>query len=124
MESKIFEFDPRLDAGFLRSLYEDDIENAAMSFDLFLSKYPQHLKEIEEDFIAGDLKSFRQKVHKAKPTFSYVGLTAFSIKAAAIEKLCDETNDLNNIKDLYQEFKNSLQEVIPVIEHELERMKT
>jgi HPt (histidine-containing phosphotransfer) domain-containing protein len=124
MESKIFEFDQRLDAAFLRSLYEDDIENAVMSFDFFLNKYPQHLKEIEDDFIAGDIKGFRQKVHKVKPTFSYVGLTAMSVKAAAIERLCDETNDLNNVKDLYQELKNSLQEIIPVIEGELERMKT
>jgi hypothetical protein len=37
METKIFEFDQRLDTGFLRSLYEDDIENAAMSFELFLN---------------------------------------------------------------------------------------
>lgn len=124
MESKIFEFDQRLDAGFLRSLYEDDIENAAMSFDFFLNKYPRHLKEIEEDFIAGDVKGFRQKVHKAKPTFSYVGLTAISAKAAAIESMCDDEGDLNKVENLYQEFKNSLEEIIPVIQNELERMKT
>jgi HPt (histidine-containing phosphotransfer) domain-containing protein len=123
MESKIFEFDQRLDAGFLRSLYEDDIENAVMSFEFFLSKYPQQLKEIEADFIAGDIKGFRQKVHKAKPTFSYVGLTALSVKAAAIESMCDNTNDLNNVKDLYQEFKNNLAEIIPVVLQELELMK-
>ena len=93
MENKIFEFDQRLDTGFLHSLYENDIENAAMSFDFFLNKYPQHLKEIEEDFIAGDVKGFRQKVHKAKPTFSYVGLTAISAKAAAIESMCDDEGD-------------------------------
>jgi HPt (histidine-containing phosphotransfer) domain-containing protein len=124
METKIFEFDQRLDTGFLRSLYEDDIENAAMSFELFLIKYPQHLKEIEDDFIAGDVKGFRQKVHKAKPTFSYVGLTALSARAAAIEKMCDEQGDLNKVNNLYQEFKNSLEELIPVVQDELERMKT
>ncbi|WP_462248716.1 Hpt domain-containing protein [Ferruginibacter sp.] len=124
MESKIFEFDPRLDTGFLRSLYEDDIENAVMSFDFFLNKYPQQLKEIEEDFIAGDIKGFRQKVHKVKPTFSYVGLTTISTKAAAIESICDNEGDLNKVKNLYQEFKNSLAEIIPVVQHELERMKT
>lgn len=124
MENKIFEFDQRLDAGFLHSLYEDDIENAAMSFDFFLNKYPQHLKEIEEDFIAGDVKGFRQKVHKAKPTFSYVGLTAISAKAAAIESMCDDEGDLNKVENLYQEFKNSLEEIIPVVQNELERMKT
>ena len=124
MKSKIFEFDQRLDAGFLCSLYEDDIENAVMSFDFFLNKYLQHLKEIEEDFIAGDVKGFRQKVHKAKPTFSYVGLTEISAKAAAIESICDNEGDLNKVKNLYQEFKNSLEKIIPVVQNELERMKT
>ncbi len=124
MDHKIFEFDQRLDAGFLNSLYENDIENAEMSFEFFLNKYLQHLKEIEEDFIAGDIKGFRQKVHKAKPTFSYVGLTEISAKAAAIEIICDNEGDLNKVKNLYQEFKNRLAELIPVVQHELERMKT
>ena len=121
---KIFEFDQRLDVEFLLSLYEDDIENAVISFDFFLNKYPQQLKEIEEDFIGGDIKGFRQKVHKAKPTFSYVGLTAISAKAAVIERKCDDEGDLNKVKNLYQEFKNNLEELIPVVQHELERMKT
>jgi HPt (histidine-containing phosphotransfer) domain-containing protein len=53
-----------------------------------------------------------------------VGLTALSARAAAIEKMCDEQGDLNKVNNLYQEFKNSLEELIPVVQDELERMKT
>jgi Hpt domain len=123
MEINIFKYNQRLDAAFLRSIYEDDMEHAAISFEQFLLKYPVQLKEVEDSFAIGDINTFRQKLHKLKPVFSYVGLTKITADAEIIEKLCNETPDINVINRLYIDLKRQLDEFIPIIKDELRRLK-
>jgi hypothetical protein len=123
MEINIFKYNQRLDAAFLQSIYEDDMEHAAISFEQFLLKYPVQLKEVEDSFVIGDINTFRQKLHKLKPVFSYVGLTKITADAEIIEKLCNETPDINVINRLYIDLKRQLDEFIPIIKDELRRLK-
>jgi hypothetical protein len=123
MEINIFKYNQRLDAAFLQSIYEDDMEHAAISFEQFLLKYPVQLKEVEDSFAIGDINTFRQKLHKLKPVFSYVGLTKITADAEIIEKLCNETPDINVINRLYIDLKRQLDEFIPIIKDELRRLK-
>jgi HPt (histidine-containing phosphotransfer) domain-containing protein len=124
MDIHAFAYNQRLDVDFLQSIYEDDTEHAAISFEQFLLKYPAQLKEVEDSFTAGDLGTFKQKLHKLKPVFSYVGLTVISAQAEKIEKQCNEIHDLNVISGQYVDLKRQLNEFIPIIEAELERLKT
>jgi HPt (histidine-containing phosphotransfer) domain-containing protein len=124
MDIDTFEYDQRLDADFLQSIYDDDFEHAAISFEQFLLKFPAQLKELEDSFIANDISVFKQKLHKLKPTFSYVGLTAITARAEKIERLCNETPDFNVISGLYVDLKQHLNDFIPIVKAELERLKT
>jgi HPt (histidine-containing phosphotransfer) domain-containing protein len=124
MDINTFKYDQRLDTAFLDSIYDGDMEHAAISFEQFLHKYPAQLKELDESFIAGNITIFRQKLHKLKPTFSYVGLTEITAKAEIIEKLCNETPHLNVISRQYVDLKQQLNDLIPVVEQEFKRLNT
>jgi HPt (histidine-containing phosphotransfer) domain-containing protein len=123
MNIDTFEYDQRLDTAFLQSIYDDDIEHAAISFEQFLLKFPTQFKELEDSFTNNDVAVFRQKLHKLKPTFSYVGLTAITAKAEKIERLCNETPDFDVISGLYVDLKQHLNDFIPIVSAELERLK-
>jgi HPt (histidine-containing phosphotransfer) domain-containing protein len=124
MNIDTFKYDQRLDADFLQSIYDDDTEHAAISFEQFLVKLPAQLKELEDSFITNDITVFKQKLHKLKPTFSYVGLTAITAKAEKIERLCNETPDFDVISGLYVDLKQHLDDFTPIVRAELERLKT
>jgi HPt (histidine-containing phosphotransfer) domain-containing protein len=123
MNSNVFEYDERLDSAFLESIYDGDMDHAAISFEQFLSKYAVQIKEIEDCLAAADINLFRQKLHKIKPAFSYVGLTSLTAKAEIIERMCTDGTDRIVLTDLYLDLKNELNKLIPVVEGELERLK-
>lgn len=124
MENAQLTYDERLDSAFLESIYENDKEDAAFGFEQFLKSYPAHFSELELCFENGDLMLFRQKIHKLKPTFSFVGLTNVTAKAEMIERICDSTGEFDSINELYKDFKNTLIELIPVVKEEYNRLNT
>ena len=123
MNNISFVFDQRLDTEFLNSIYEDDSEHAAIVFEQFLKVAPVQMKEIEECYAAGETEPFRQRVHKLKPVFSFVGLTGVTSLAETLEKKCKEIYSLSEVAGMYEEFRRKYAEFLPVIEGELSRMK-
>lgn len=123
MHNISFAFDQRLDTEFLNSIYEDDFEHAAMVFEQFLQVAPVQMKEIEDCYIKGDTEPFRQRIHKLKPVFSFVGLTGVTALAEALEKKCKEVTQISEVSSMYLEFKKEYSGYLPVIENELVRMK-
>ena len=124
MQNNILNYDSRLDSAFLETIYENDKEDAAIGFGHFLKCYPAQLNELELSFNTGDINTFRQKIHKLKPTFSFVGLTNVTAKAETIEKSCGENIEIARLNDLYVDFKNTLFELIPVVKEEFNRLNT
>ncbi len=122
MQNNTFIYDQRLDADFLDSIYENDKEYAAFGFEQFLKGYPDQINELEQSFKTGDVNNFRQKIHKLKPTFSFVGLTDLTAKAEIIEKNCHGIVEIAVLDDLYLDFKNKLFELIPVVKEECDRL--
>ncbi|HET7116122.1 MAG TPA: Hpt domain-containing protein [Hanamia sp.] len=123
MENLSIEFDQRLDIEFLQSIYEDDMEHALIVFSQFLQMAPPLMKEIEESYKSGVVEPFRQKVHKMKPVFSFVGLTQLTEKAEILEKKCKEISLIYEISDLYNELKNQYSESFPIIQNEVKRLE-
>ena len=123
MDEARFAFDSRLDADFLDGLYEGDKEHASMVFEQFLQNIHTQLKEVEDNFNSGNAESFRQKIHKLKPVFSFVGLTPLTGKAELIEDQCKQNSSTGPLEELYKDFKNSIIEFIPIIEKELVKLK-
>jgi HPt (histidine-containing phosphotransfer) domain-containing protein len=124
MQNCSLNYDHRLDLAYLEKLYENDKDYAAFGFEQFLKHYPDQIHELEESFKSGDVNTFRQKIHKLKPTFSFVGLTGLTTKAETIEKNCTELTEITTLNDLYQDFKNTLQELIPIVKNEYSRLNT
>lgn len=123
MENHTLIFDQRLDNEFLQSLYEDDAEHAITVFSQFLDMAPAMMKEIEESYQSGSVEIFRQKVHKLKPVFSFVGLTHLTEKAEILERKCKEVSQINHINYLYKELKDNYSNAFPIIKNEAERLK-
>ena len=112
MIGNTFIYNDRLDTEFLNSLYEEDTEYAAIVFEQFLHSYKKQVEEIEDSFVKGDLQIFRQKIHKMKPTFSFVGLTQLTEKAAQLEKNCSLLTEIEGITTLYIDFTNTIKLMI------------
>ena len=123
MENLSIIFDQRLDVEFLQSIYEDDIEHAITVFTQFLTMAPALMKEIDDNYQSGVIENFRQKVHKLKPVFSFVGLTKLTNKADILEKKCKEISQINEITYIYKEFQTQYCQEYPIIEKEAKRLK-
>ncbi len=122
MEDNCLKFDPRLDVEFLQSIYEDDMEHALIVFNEFLKIAPAQMKEIEQNYCSGTVELFRQKIHKIKPVFSFVGLTELTDKAEILEKKCKEISHIIELNELYTEFKSYYTKTYPIIENEVMRL--
>lgn len=116
-------FDPRLDAEFLNSIYEDDIEHLMIVFTQFLKTMPAMMTEMEAAFHAGDVEFFRQKVHRVKPVFSFVGLTQITEKAEILEKKCKQVNEIFEVSDLYEDLKNQYSQSFVIVQNEVIRLE-
>ena len=123
MKNETFVFDDRLDTEYLESIYEGDKDYAAVVFEQFLLGYPEQLVAIEDSFERKDIIVYKGNIHKIKATFSFVGLSKLTALADNIEKNCGENYDANTLSDLHIDFKNNLNELIPIIEQELTRLQ-
>jgi HPt (histidine-containing phosphotransfer) domain-containing protein len=123
MENETFVFDKRLDIEYLESIYEGDKDYAAVVFEQFMLSYPEQLAAIEESFVKQDISAYKGNIHKIKATFSFVGLSKLTDLAEIIEKNCGENYDANTLSTLHIDFKNNLNELIPIIESELKRLQ-
>ncbi|MDQ6901833.1 MAG: hypothetical protein M3139_02330 [Bacteroidota bacterium] len=122
MDNTTIDFDTRLDTKLLDELYEGDKDHALTVFKRFLDSIHIQLNELD-NIRSTDLDLFRQKVHKIKPVFSFVGLSWLTEKAELIENQCNQRHNLNCIENSYQEFKKNIEEFIPVIEKEVEKLQ-
>ncbi len=123
MSQDVYVFDGRLDGAFLETIYEGDMEHAEMVFDQFVRTMPGQLSEIKSYYQSSDLENFRKNVHKIKPVLSYVGLTGLTEKAAVIESRCKQVVTMQDVAGLYSSFSTELDEMLPVIENELTRIR-
>lgn len=116
-------FDERLDTETLHNLYEGDYEHAEVVFQQFVKTAPLQMQEIERNFTETSIDTFREKIHKLKPVFSFVGLTTLSNQAAAIEQQCKSGAAVNELEAGYTDFKNNFFNSLPVVQEILQKMK-
>jgi len=123
MENLQNAFDSRLDNNLLFELYEGDMEHAAMVFEQFLKTSPIQMREIEDSFQEGEVELFRQKIHKMKPVFSFVGLSDLTHTAEILEKKCKEIFRIGEIESLYLHLKTEYLKGISIIQNESKRLE-
>src|SRR5258705_2987745 len=93
-----FVFDSKLDQTFLESLYGDDFQYAQEVFEGFLAETKNEFESIKSDYRQNAVKNMRQKLHKIKPTFGFVGLTALTEKTETVIAACDASSDTGAIE--------------------------
>ena len=82
------------------------------------------MKDIELELANGTVEVFRQKVHKLKPIFSYVGLPGMTHTAETIEKKCNDAVRTDELKILYADLKLQFDKNYPVIQQEAGKLAT
>ena len=119
-----FAFDSKLDKAFLESLYGDDFEYAQTVFEGFLADTKNEFEGIKNDYRLNALKNMRQKLHKIKPTFSFVGLPALTEKTETVIVACDASSDTREIEGDCSALFKEIEDSFVLIENELMRMRT
>ena len=119
-----FAFDSKLDKAFLESLYGDDFEYAQTVFEGFLADTKNEFEGIKNDYRQNALKNMRQKLHKIKPTFSFVGLPALTEKTETVIVACDASSDTREIEGDCSSLFKEIEDSFVLIENELMRMRT
>jgi HPt (histidine-containing phosphotransfer) domain-containing protein len=123
MNENIFPDHLDLDTEFLNSTYSDDAETAAMMFENYLQELPENLKLLEDSYNNQDIQSFRQLIHKQKPSFSYVGLTDITDKFQQLQIKCQQVDDLLTYKEEIQYAFSRIRSSTPLIQSTLERLR-
>jgi len=118
-----FVFNPKLDHAFLYSLYEDDLSYAQEIFKGFLVETKIEFDGIKNDYHQDALKSMRQKLHKIKPTFSFVGLTSLTEKTESVIAACDDSSHVAETEPACSALFREIEDSFLLIEKELTRMK-
>lgn len=120
---EVFTFNPKLDIDYLNDCYEGDLEYASDMFNIFLDFTLPEIEELEKTIATKDHDSIRKAAHKMKPAFAMVGLTHITDNMANIEQMAKESADISSIEHIFKETKKELNIFVPILQHELEKMK-
>lgn len=118
-----FVFSAELDRGFLQSLYEGDLGYAIEVFENFLIDTKKESEALKKLYEENDVKNLRHKLHKVKPTFAFVGLTALTEQVEEVISSCDLAININEVEPGCSNLLNKFENSFRLIQTELERMK-
>ena len=118
-----FIFSDELNQSFLQSLYEGDLSYANDVFNNFLTESEKEFAELKEAHQANDIKKARHKLHKMKPTFAFVGLTALTEEVEEVIKICDTSENIIETEPQFSLLLNKIELSFNLIEKESARMK-
>jgi HPt (histidine-containing phosphotransfer) domain-containing protein len=117
-------FSGRFDSAFLEELYANDLDTAIDMFDASVRHIRGELDLVSNCFHADDCEGLRRVIHKIKPLFGYVGLPAFQERVQRFENACAAASNTGELRQEYEEIVSTIQEILPVLWQELERMKS
>ena len=111
----------QLDRDFLKSYYNEMVDEIGEILELVLSEMPGDFSLLEEALTKNDYSETAQVMHKIAPCFYNVGLPHLTQMAKAIEQeiLAGNTENTHESVDT---FKNEYAAYIPAIEAEAKRL--
>lgn len=119
-----FTFSPQLNQEYLHAMYENDLDYAGEVFSIFINETGNDYQALKTLYADNDVLGFRQKLHKMKPAFSFVGLTSLTDECEELIILCDKTSDLKTVKFFWHELSGKIEQGFDLTAKELNRMKT
>ncbi|MBI1185177.1 response regulator [bacterium] len=91
-----------IDTNRIRKFASNDAEFMKQVVEIFLKRTPEYIKELRDAVADKDWERIKMMAHKVKPTFTYVGMEAFTEKVGAIENYAIK-RDLQTIETIMDE---------------------
>ena len=108
--NRSFQFHELLDRIFLKYQYEEDIEQASLVFNIFLSATSIEFDELVDKMGQMQIEAILQKIHKIKPNFKLVGLISLYKKLMTLENnglLIEKTITIQLLNSIHQLYKKT-----------------
>jgi HPt (histidine-containing phosphotransfer) domain-containing protein len=121
--AKAFVFNDEIDTNYLQSLYGDDFIYLQEVFDTVLQDYQSLTDNIEYNYTSGNLNDLRAAVHKIKPVFGFVGLTAVQEQCQEFEHICGSASSPGQLATEFETLKNKISESRQLIEEEKKKLE-
>jgi HPt (histidine-containing phosphotransfer) domain-containing protein len=121
--SNAFVFNAEIDANYLNSLYGDDFVYLQEIFETVLVDYQSLTDNIEYSYSSGNLSALRSAVHKIKPVFGFVGLTAVQLQCQQFEQICGTVTSPDHISSDFETLKNKIFHSRQLIEEEKKKLE-
>jgi HPt (histidine-containing phosphotransfer) domain-containing protein len=121
--ANIFVFNPEFDKNYLNSLYGDDYNYLQEVFDTVLQDYQTLTDNIEFSYSSGNITSLKSAVHKIKPVFGFVGLTAVQQLCQEFEKICSAASSPDQLSADFESLKNKIIRSKQLIEEEKKKLE-
>ena len=118
-----FVFNAEIDANYLNSLYGDDFVYLQEVFETVLEDYQSLTDNIEYSYSSGNLTALRSAVHKIKPVFGFVGLTAVQQQCQQFEQICGTVSSPDHLSGDFETLKNKIFHSRQLIEEEKKKLE-
>ena len=118
-----FVFNEEIDASYLFSLYGDDFVYLQEIFDTVLNDFESLKDNIEYSYSSGNIAALKSAVHKIKPVFGFVGLTAIQEECQQFEARCGSVSSLDILSRDFETLKNRISQSKIVIEEEKKKLE-
>jgi HPt (histidine-containing phosphotransfer) domain-containing protein len=118
-----FVFNPEFDVNYLYSLYGDDYNYMQEVFNTVLHDYQSLTDNIEYNYSSGNLNALRSAVHKIKPVFGFVGLTAVQQLCQDFEQICSAASSPDQLTGDFESLKNKITKSKQLIEEEKKKLE-
>ncbi len=118
-----FVFNVEMYANYLFSLYGDDFAYLQEIFDTVLNDFESLKDNIEYSYSSGNIAALKAAVHKIKPVFGFVGLTAIQQECQQFEAKCGSVASLDILSGDFETLKNRIIQSKIVIEEEKKKLE-
>ena len=118
-----FIFNTEIDSGYLQSLYGDDYVYIQEIFATVLNDYGSLADNIEYSYSSGNLTTLRAAVHKMKPVFGFIGMTAVQQECQEFENLCGTVASPEMLTRDFEALKNKICQCRQMIEEEMKKLE-
>ena len=118
-----FSFNAEIDTNYLQSLYGNDYVYLQEIFATVLNDYESLTDNIEYSYSSGNITALKAAVHKIKPVFGFVGMTAVQQECQQFENTCGTVTSPDMLARDFEVLKNRIFQSKQVIEEEKKKLE-
>ncbi|HXB93999.1 MAG TPA: Hpt domain-containing protein [Puia sp.] len=121
LSDRTFRFSDAINSQYIIELYAGDYVMIEETFADVLHEYDGFVQRIITSYQEKDRPALKSAVHKIKPLFGFVGLTALQSRCLQFENSCLEAADAP-LESSFSALREQLLEARGIIEHERSRL--